>query len=44
MEWKKAEEERLANLPDPTIPEGHTLMAEEERKRTLDMLKSCKFF
>lgn len=37
--WKKEEEQRIANLPDPTIPEGHTLMEDNQRKLTLSKLK-----
>ena len=43
-EWKKDEEERIANIPDPTIPAGHSLMPEKERVKTLTLLKKCKSF
>ena len=37
-EWHREEEERLAALPDPSVPPGHTLMSREEKKKTLDVL------
>ena len=37
-EWHREEEERLAALPDPSVPPGHTLMSKEEKKKTLDVL------
>lgn len=37
-QWKKAEEERLASRPDPSVPTGHTLMSQQERRHTLDVL------
>ncbi|XP_071339632.1 enkurin domain-containing protein 1 [Trachinotus anak] len=38
-QWRKEEEERKRNTPDPTIPAGHTLMPESERQETLKSLK-----
>lgn len=38
-QWKQEEEERIASLPDPTIPPGHTLMSTDERLKTLKVLK-----
>ncbi|XP_040898720.1 enkurin domain-containing protein 1 [Toxotes jaculatrix] len=38
-QWRKEEEERQRNAPDPTIPAGHTLMPENERQETLKSLK-----
>ena len=38
LQWKKAEEERLANRPDPSVPPGHSLMSNKERRHTLDVL------
>uniref|UniRef100_A0A3B4X7S9 Enkurin domain containing 1 n=1 Tax=Seriola lalandi dorsalis TaxID=1841481 RepID=A0A3B4X7S9_SERLL len=37
--WRKEEEERRRNTPDPTIPAGHALMPESERQETLKSLK-----
>ena len=37
-EWHREEEARLAALPDPSVPPGHTLMSREEKKKTLDVL------
>ena len=42
-EWKKEEERKKANAPDPSIPPGHTLMPTAERRKTLDMLKDSEF-
>ncbi|CAG5924631.1 unnamed protein product [Menidia menidia] len=39
MQWRKEEEERKRNTPDPTIPAGHSLMPESERQETLKSLK-----
>ncbi|XP_070761141.1 enkurin domain-containing protein 1 [Enoplosus armatus] len=38
-QWHKEEEERRRNLPDRTIPAGHTLISESERQETLKSLK-----
>ncbi|KAL5019310.1 hypothetical protein ScPMuIL_005032 [Solemya velum] len=38
--WKKAEEERIANTPDPSLPPGHRVLPEPERKQTLSLLLS----
>ncbi|XP_034026606.1 enkurin domain-containing protein 1 [Thalassophryne amazonica] len=38
-QWRKEEEERRKNTPDPSIPAGHTLMPEKERQETLQTLK-----
>lgn len=38
-QWKQEEEERLAKLPDPSIPPGHTLMPTDERLKTLKILR-----
>ncbi|KAM6930552.1 enkurin domain-containing protein 1 [Xenentodon cancila] len=39
VQWRKEEEERKRNAPDPTIPAGHTLMPDSEREGTLKTLK-----
>ncbi len=39
MQWKKEEEERRRNTPDPSVPAGHTQMSERERQETLQSLK-----
>lgn len=36
--WRRAEEERIASLPDPSIPPGHALMPKTERLNTLELL------
>ena len=38
-EWSKAEKERIASIPDPSIPPGHTLMPAKERLKTLEVLR-----
>ncbi|XP_052786335.1 enkurin domain-containing protein 1-like isoform X2 [Mya arenaria] len=38
-QWKKEEEDRVANTPDPACPEGHKVMPDAERRETLDLLK-----
>jgi len=37
-QWKAEEKERIANLPDPTVPEGHTVMPRQEKEETLNVL------
>lgn len=39
IQWEREERERLANLPDPTIPAGHRVLPENERVETLSLLK-----
>lgn len=39
IQWEKEEKERLANLPDPSVPEGHRVLAQNERLETLALLK-----
>ncbi|XP_016356432.1 enkurin domain-containing protein 1-like, partial [Sinocyclocheilus anshuiensis] len=39
LQWKKEEEEKRRNTPDPSIPAGHTQMSERERQETLRSLK-----
>ena len=43
-EWKREEAERIANTPDPTIPQGHVLMADADRRETLEILKKCRLY
>lgn len=38
-QWKEEEAIRIANIPDPSIPPGHTLMPREERLQTLASLQ-----
>lgn len=38
-QWRIDEEERIRNIPDPSIPPGHTLMPRDERLQTLELLK-----
>ena len=41
-QWKAEEKERVANLPDPTVPEGHTVMPRAEKEETLNVLVKSK--
>eukprot|EP00800_Vazella_pourtalesii_P018324 TRINITY_DN5846_c2_g1_i1.p1 TRINITY_DN5846_c2_g1~~TRINITY_DN5846_c2_g1_i1.p1 ORF type:complete len:296 (+),score=40.00 TRINITY_DN5846_c2_g1_i1:30-917(+) len=38
QEWHQHEVERIAKIPDPQCPPGHTTMAETERMETLNLL------
>ncbi|TNN66823.1 Enkurin domain-containing protein 1 [Liparis tanakae] len=38
-QWHREAEERRRNVPDPSVPAGHTLMCESEREETLKSLK-----
>lgn len=38
-QWRREEEERRRNAPDPSAPAGHTLMPESERQETLKSLQ-----
>ena len=42
-QWKREEEIRIANMPDPSVPPGHTLMPRAERLQTLENLEKSKF-
>ncbi|EDV21805.1 uncharacterized protein TRIADDRAFT_59897 [Trichoplax adhaerens] len=37
-QWRRDEERRLASIPDPNMPPGHTLMPDAERRETLAAL------
>ncbi|XP_071613381.1 enkurin domain-containing protein 1 [Heliangelus exortis] len=37
--WRRQMEEQLRNLPDPSMPPGHTMMPERQRLETLGNLK-----
>merc|ERR1719427_855516 len=41
-EWEADEIERLRNEPDPTIPEGHVVLPDQERRETLNNLKKSQ--
>ena len=41
-QWQRESEERIRNMPDPDMPPGHRKMAEEERLKTLEILKESK--
>ena len=43
-QWKKDEAERIANTPDPSVPEGHRVLPENERRDTLSLLRKSKLF
>ncbi|XP_076459352.1 enkurin domain-containing protein 1-like [Babylonia areolata] len=38
-QWRKDEEERIANTPDPAMPPGHRALPESERRETLSLLQ-----
>lgn len=38
-QWRKEEEDRIANTPDPAMPPGHRSLPEQERQETLSLLK-----
>ncbi|XP_033752659.1 enkurin domain-containing protein 1-like [Pecten maximus] len=38
VQWKKNEEDRIANIPDPEMPPGHRALPEAERRTTLSLL------
>lgn len=42
QKWKEEEKERVANLPDPTVPAGHVLMDKKEKDETLQVLLRSK--
>lgn len=39
VQWRKEEEDRIANTPDPAMPPGHKVLPENERMKTLNLLK-----
>lgn len=41
-QWQKEEQERLASIPDPLCPPGHSLMSNAKRLSTLEMLHRNK--
>ena len=42
-EWSRAEQERIASIPDPEMPPGHRLLPDAERRQTLEKLRQSKF-
>lgn len=41
-QWEEEEQQRLASMPDPDLPEGHKLMPDAERRETLEKLKATE--
>lgn len=41
-QWDEMERERIRNQPDPSVPEGHTVLPDQERKETLSTLKKSQ--
>ena len=39
QEWQRDEKERIRNIPDPDLPEGHRKLPESERVETLAKLQ-----
>ena len=44
QQWKEEEAIRIANMPDPSVPPGHTLMPRDERLQTLASLQKSNLF
>ncbi|XP_056408374.1 enkurin domain-containing protein 1 [Hyla sarda] len=40
--WKKEQEEHKKQIPDPSLPPGHTMMPERERQETLNKIKETQ--
>jgi len=40
--WAAEERERIRNQPDPTVPEGHTVLPDKERRETLSTLQTSQ--
>ncbi|XP_078486279.1 uncharacterized protein LOC100185589 [Ciona intestinalis] len=38
-QWDTQERDRIRNTPDPSVPEGHTVLPDKERKETLTTLR-----
>ncbi|XP_026877971.1 enkurin domain-containing protein 1 [Electrophorus electricus] len=38
-QWRREEEEKKKNMPDPSVPAGHSQMLDRERQETLKTLK-----
>lgn len=41
-QWKQEEAERIANMPDPSVPAGHALMPRDEQRQTLANLQTSQ--
>lgn len=41
-EWARQEQQRIRNIPDPTVPEGHTVLPEKDRRETLQVLRKSQ--
>ncbi|XP_069820695.1 enkurin domain-containing protein 1 [Dendropsophus ebraccatus] len=41
-QWKKEQEERKKQTPDPSLPPGHVMMPEHERQETLNKIKESQ--
>lgn len=41
-QWKQEEAERIANMPDPSVPAGHALMPRDQQRETLANLQTSK--
>lgn len=40
--WASEERERIRNQPDPSVPEGHTVLPDKERRETLSTLQTSQ--
>ncbi len=43
-QWNREEEERVAALPDPSVPQGHVAMPKKEKQDTLKLLQDCELY
>ncbi|XP_044147142.1 enkurin domain-containing protein 1 [Bufo gargarizans] len=41
-QWRKEQEKRKKQAPDPSLPPGHTMMPEPERQETLNKIKQTQ--
>jgi len=41
--WEEEEQERARARPDPSVPEGHTVLPDQQRRETLSKLRECEF-
>ncbi|XP_076318145.1 enkurin domain-containing protein 1-like [Tachypleus tridentatus] len=42
QQWREEKEKKLRDIPDPSIPPGHSLVSEAERQETLTVLQQNK--
>ena len=42
--WHREEQERIAAIPDPDLPEGHRVMPQHERLAMLEKLRASRSY